>query len=238
MDKINKTETTEVCSVMEREPISKNRIISRRTSGERYILLAILLIALFFNSCAFFKVSMYTVGLAKVETPANAKIQYGETKIVNIEEEGKSKYRYEDDFIEISWFVGSKQFYFDLKNKSNYSIKIPWDEVSYVNEKGTVMRLMHSGVKYIDRNASQPASIVPKNAAISDILLPTDHIYYVSGEYGGWREKNLFPQYKTQEEAQYSAIIGKTVRIVFPLIIENITNEYIFEFVINDVSVK
>lgn len=47
---------------------------------------------------------------------------------------------------------------------------------------------MHSGVKYIDRNNSQPPNIIPKNASLSDVIIPTDNIYYVSGQYGGWRD--------------------------------------------------
>lgn len=60
---------------------------------------------------------------------------------------------------------------------------------------GQVGRVMHSGVKYIDRNNSQPASVILKGATLSDIILPTDNVYYISGQYGGWREGN------TQKEA-------------------------------------
>lgn len=185
-----------------------------------------------------FKATSYGVSLASVESPADSKVQFGETKIVNVEEEGQSKYQYEDDFIKINWYVGNKQFYFDLTNKSGYSMKIPWDDITYVNEKGQTMRVMHSGVKYVDRNASQPASVLPKNASLSDILLPTDNVYFVSGQYGGWREKSLFPNYQDQESANASPVLGKTVRVVFPILIQDVTNEYIFEFSVDNVTVK
>lgn len=185
-----------------------------------------------------FKVTSYDVSLSSVESPADSKVKFGETKIATFEEEGISKYRYEDDFINISWYVGSKQFYFTLQNKSDYSLKIPWDDIVYVDSNGSIQRTMHSGVKYADRNASQPASVVPKNASISDILLPTDNVYYASGQYGGWREVELFPQYQTQEEANNSKVLGKTVRIIFPVILQDVQNEYTFEFTINNISVK
>ena len=51
---------------------------------------------------------------------------------------------------------------------------------------------MHVGVKYIDRNDSQHASVIPKGASLSDIVQPTDNVYYVSGQYFGWRTSNLF----------------------------------------------
>lgn len=194
---------------------------------------------LLMTSCgSMFKATSYGVSLASVESPADSKVQFGETKIVNVEEEGQSKYQYEDDFIKINWYVGNKQFYFDLTNKSGYSMKIPWDDITYVNEKGQTMRVMHSGVKYVDRNASQPASVLPKNASLSDILLPTDNVYFVSGQYGGWREKSLFPNYQDQESANASPVLGKTVRVVFPILIQDVTNEYIFEFSVDNVTVK
>lgn len=132
------------------------------------------------TSCgSLFKYTSYDVSLSSVESPVNAKVKYGETKIASFEEDGQSKYRYEDDFINISWYVGIHKFYFTLKNKSDYSMKIPWDDIVYVDISSNTQRVMHSGVKYTDRNSSQPATIVPKNASISDVLLPTDNVKYV-----------------------------------------------------------
>ena len=200
------------------------------------ILLSVLSVMLL-SSC-FGPRLMYNVGLSNVEAPADAKKQYGETKIVTLEEEGKSGYKYEDDYIDISWFVGSSQFSFNLKNKSEYSIKIPWDDVTYINTAGSVGRVMHSGVKYIDRNNSQPASVIPKGASLSDIVQPTDNVYYVSGQYGGWRTSNLFNFNidKTNLETSKAPYIGKTVRILLPILIQDVRNEYVFEFKIDDIQ--
>lgn len=200
------------------------------------ILLSVLSVMLL-SSC-FGPRLMYNVGLSNVEAPADAKKQYGETKIVTLEEEGKSGYKYEDDYIDISWFVGSSQFSFNLKNKSEYSIKIPWDDVTYINTAGSVGRVMHSGVKYIDRNNSQPASVIPKGASLSDIVQPTDNVYYASGQYGGWRTSNLFNFNidKANLETSKAPYIGKTVRILLPILIQDVRNEYVFEFKIDDIQ--
>lgn len=191
------------------------------------------------TSCgSLFKFTTYDVSLSSVESPANSKVKYGETKVVKVEQEGLSKYQYEDDFIKIFWYVGSTQFNFDLTNKSGYTIKLNWDDMAYVDQNGSTKRVMHSGVKYTDRNNSQPASTLPKNASLSDVLLPTDNVYFVSGQYGGWNEKTLFPNYNTHEEAQASPALGKTVRIIFPIMIQDVSNEYIFEFSVDSVTVK
>jgi len=191
--------------------------------------------AYFSNSCGVFKsyVANYSVGLSAVESPKDAKQQFGETKVVNFNEDGISKYRYEDDYVDIVWYVGSKQFNFLLKNKSDHTLKINWDDVSYVDYKGQVGRVMHSGVKYTDRNNSQPSTTIPKGASISDLLLPTENVYFVSGQYGGWRESYLIPcVYKTPEafNSEAPTYVGKTMTIMMPIMIENVQNDYTFKF--------
>lgn len=196
------------------------------------------LIGVMFTSCGMFKsyVATYDVALSTVESPANAKAQFGETKVVTFQEGATSKYRYEDDYIDIVWYVGLKDFNFSLKNKSNHTIKLNWDDISYVDYKGSVGRVMHSGVKYIDRNNSQPASTIPRGASISDVLIPTDNIYYVEGKYGGWNERYLIPcNYSSKEDfaAGASSYVGSTMKIMMPIMIENVQNDYTFEFTIN-----
>ena len=191
--------------------------------------------AFMLTSCGAFKnyIASYSVGLSSVESPADAKQQFGETKVVTFNEEGVSKYRYEDDYINIVWYVGLKQFNFTMNNKSGHSLKINWDDISFVDTKGQVGRVMHSGVKYSERNNSQPATTVPKGASISDILLPTENVYFVSGQYGGWRENYLLPcVYQTPEafNAGASSLVGKTMTIMMPIMIENVQNDYTFTF--------
>ena len=198
-------------------------------------LLLLVVGACLLSSCGAFKsyIASYSVGLSAVESPADAKQQFGETKVVTFDEEGVSKYRYEDDYINIVWYVGLKQFNFTLKNKSGHSLKINWDDISFVDTKGQVGRVMHSGVKYTERNNSQPATTVPKGASISDILLPTENVYFVSGQYGGWRENYLLPcVYQTPEafNAGASSLVGKTMTIMMPIMIENVQNDYTFTF--------
>ena len=68
------------------------------------------------------------------------------------------------------------------------------------------------------------------------ILLPTDNVYFVSGQYGGWNENLLIPSiYKTPEAFANgaSSYVGRTMRILMPIMIENVQNDYTFEFKIN-----
>lgn len=202
-------------------------------------LFTILMVSLLLSSCGVLTSPMasYSVGLSSVESPADAKQQFGETKVVNFKDGEVNKYRYEDDYIEIVWYVGSTQFNFELKNKTIHSMKINWDDISYVDIDGKAGRVMHAGVKYTDRNNSQPSSTIPRGASLSDILLPTENVYLESGQYGGWRTKNLIPSfYKTQDALNAGApeYIGKKMTILMPIIIENVQNDYTFEFNVDE----
>lgn len=190
------------------------------------------IISLIASSCGLKSyIARYSVSLASVESPADAKQSFGDTKIVTLNDDNINKYRYEDDFIEITWIVSSTKFSFILKNKSEHTLKINWDDISYVNTNGEVGRVMHNGVKYSERNSSQPSTSIPRGATISDLLLPTDNVYY--SQYGGWSEKYLIPcVYKTQEDKNSLAplLINKTMSIMMPIMIENIQNDYVFIF--------
>jgi len=200
-----------------------------------------IIVAVMLSSCGTAYRGVYTVGLSEVERPENIKERYGESKIVNFEEEGKTKYSYEDELIKIVWIPQYTQFLFKLENKSDNTIKIIWDEAAYVDVNGSSGRIMHSGVKYIDKNNSQPPTVVTKKSSINDVIVPTENIYYESGQYGGWQEKPLFVSTASSEEILNNVVkkyLGKTVKILLPLQIQETVNEYIFSFKIEGFNRK
>ncbi len=196
---------------------------------KKFYLLSILAIGILASSCTTPNYSPnYSIELSAVESPADAKQQFGETKVVTFDDNGINKYRYEDDYIDIIWYVTSQRFNFTLKNKSNHTFKINWDDISYVDIDGEVGRVMHNGVKYTDRNNSQPATTVPKNASISDTLLPTANVYFDDILTRGWQINPLVP--KSSFNSHAPSPIGKTMIIMMPIVIEGIQNDYTFTF--------
>ena len=197
-----------------------------------YILVGVFIIM----ACGCVTKVTYNVSLKSVESPADAKTQFGETKIVSFMDEAAAitKYSFADDFIDITWFVDSCQFNFSLVNKSNHTIKINWDDISYVNYNGQTGRVMHTGVKYSEKNDSQPSTPVPRGASITDILLPTDNVSF-SLYSNGWHEQPLIPCIfkKKEADAAASEYVGKTMTILLPIYIENVQNDYIFIFSID-----
>lgn len=177
----------------------------------------------------------YDISLNQVERPADAKERYGQQVI----DKAEGKYYFEDELVKIIWVPSAYGISFILSNKTDHSIKIIWDEASYADTLGISHRVMHSGVKYIDRNNPQPPTVIVRKATVNDLIFPTDKVRYVSGRYGGWRNDPLLPTASygvtaAQLEAESRPYIGKTFQILLPLEIENIVNEYIFTFRIDE----
>lgn len=171
----------------------------------------------------------YNFSLTSVERPENSDEAFGNSVI----QDASEGIIFEDSLIKCIWIVGTTQFNFSLQNKTDNSIKIIWDEAAYIDPSGSTGRIMHSGVKYTDRNSSQPPTVIVRGAKIDDVIIPTENVYFVSGQYGGWREKPLFVNYAMSQsdlDAITSSNVGKTVRILLPIEIKGVVNEYLFNF--------
>ena len=181
----------------------------------------------------------YDIALREVERPSQAKVRYGEPKITPIQEDGLQKYYFEDDLIKILFFTSTIQIEFVLTNKTDHSIKIVWDEASFVDEKGVGHRVVHGGTKLIDRNGPQPPTVVVRKGTIADLVYPSD---YVDWTGSSWHHRPILPNYGETIpgilEKEANAVIGKTIQVLLPLQIEDVVNEYIFSFAIDKVLIK
>ncbi len=204
-----------------------------------YLLIGLVLLSVL-SGCASIS-AKYDMELTEVERPAQAKERYGEQKIITNNESGVNKYVFEDEMVKILWVPTPDAIHFSLVNKTTHSIKIVWDEAAYVDVNGSSHRVMHSGVKFVDMNSPQPPTIVVRNGSIEDLVFPTDNVYYSSGAYGGWTQVPLFPTSGyTVEELRTKAepYKNRKFQVLLPLQIEDIVNEYIFIFGINDVVIS
>lgn len=165
------------------------------------------------------RLGKYVSTLAKVEKPSNPSVKFGKTTTVL--DEGITKYSYEDNFISIIIFGTATQFSFILKNVSETTQKLIWDEAVYVDYKGSTSKVMHSGIKYSQREASQPPSIIIKGASLDDIAVPTANVYY-NDILNEWSLKSMYPNELRKETMQ--------AQLMLPIQIKDVINEYIFVF--------
>ncbi|MFN3604176.1 MAG: hypothetical protein ACK4UJ_05670 [Leptonema sp. (in: bacteria)] len=106
-----------------------------------------LVLATFFIGCM---TPYYDLKIYEVEKPIQRKEDYGKTKIIQLND----VYEYEDENIKIIWKEANYSFPFELTNKSEFSIKILWDDVVFVDEDGVSKRIIHSDISLSDVNKS------------------------------------------------------------------------------------
>ena len=166
----------------------------------------------------------YVSLLNKVEKPSNPEIRYGETTVIQ-SEDAVSKFSYKDNIIDILIFGVRDGFSFVLHNISGNTIKIIWDEAAFVNFDGSTEKVMHKGTKYAERNSSQPATTIIKNAKWEDSVIPTNLVYYnEGGKYikAGWDTHKIYPYENALDPGQ--------LMLMLPIQIKDVVNEYIFVF--------
>lgn len=165
----------------------------------------------------------YISVLSQVEKPSNPAIRYGKTTVVE-DDKKVSKYSYVDNVIDILIFGSSKQFDFILKNVSDNSIKVVWNEAVFVNFDGSTSKVMHVGTKYSQREADQPATTIIKGAKIKDLAAPNCNVRY-SDALKEWVTDSMYPSTPAQTPGQ--------LRLMLPIQIKEVINEYIFVFDVN-----
>ena len=168
----------------------------------------------------------YNLVLSNVVKPQNPQIRHGE--MTTISNNNVTQYSYTDNYMNIFWWAGEAKFYFRLENKSGSSLKIEWDEGAFIDISNSPCRIFHSGVKYIDKDKSMPATVVPNGITIEDVILPSNFTSY-STLLKDWNSYPLIPHYNVYDPS----IVGKTVKILFPISVKGVVNEYTFIFKIN-----
>jgi hypothetical protein len=132
---------------------------------------------------------------------------------------------FEDQAIRIRFTLSETQIGIRLQNKMPSPIKVDWNTISYVDIAGLAHSVMHTGVRYIERDRPQVATVIPPEAMIEDAIVPSDHISYTSGSGGGWSSRPLFPAL-----AESNLYIGKLFSVFMPLELEGMVKNYLFSF--------
>jgi uncharacterized protein YcfL len=137
---------------------------------------------------------------------------------------------FDDTAIKIQFSISQKKIQFVLKNKTENPITIDWNKVSYIDVSMESHRVMHTGVRYIERDKPQAPTIIPPTAKVEDEIIPVDKVFY--GEYlDTWLVRPFFPL--GPEALSYK---GKSFSIFMPLEINGVVKNHLFTFTIQDVE--
>jgi len=140
---------------------------------------------------------------------------------------------FEDAALRIVFNIDRHRFKFSLFNKTDNPMKLDWNQISYVDLSSGSHKVIHDGVRYIERDKAIPLTVIPPSAKIDDFILPTDAVHYAqSGWNKGWHEEPLFPK---PEKKEALALKGKTFSAFMPIEINSTTKNYNFVFQITDI---
>ena len=143
-----------------------------------------------------------------------------------ISPKGSDGLSFEDGFIKIEFLIAA-QLAFEITNKRASPIEIIWDHASIVDLKGQAHRVLHAGLRYMQRDQPMPPTVIPPNAKMSEGVIPSD---YVSYESNNWQVK------------PFLAILlggdGRTFSLFLPMKINGVTKNYNLVFKIAPSPVK
>jgi hypothetical protein len=170
---------------------------------------------------------------------------YGLLGSDNIVLDSNSVMHFEDSLLAIDFAIGQKNVSFSMQNKSGKTARIFWDETLFI-KNGSAGRVMHSGVKFTERNNAQPPSILPSNTKHEDVIIPTENVYWRDGYYsasysnpGGWETRDLFPAYDMNKQEVVDQILnskGLEFQVFMPIQFGDTKKEYTFRFKIRTVA--
>ena len=159
----------------------------------------------------------YVATLVQVEKPSDENNRYGNYEIVK---DSLDKYHYADNNINMAIGVSEKKINFILENVSQHSLKIIWNDAVYVDTDGSTSKIMHNGVRYINRDDNQPASTIIRGAKLEETIVPNSKVY--RNRLDQWDEYPLFLWEKKDNIPP--------VRLMLPIQVKDVVNEYIFVF--------
>jgi hypothetical protein len=78
--------------------------------------------------------------------------------------------------------IATKCVALTAENDSESPLEIVWDETSIINITREAERVFHVGVKYSEREKSQPNTVIPPMARIEDEITPAQNASFVEGD--------------------------------------------------------
>lgn len=181
----------------------------------------------------------FDISLEKVDLLNPTKTEY-----IQINHQG-NQYIFNDDNIIIKWVLSNEIFAFDLTNKTSNTMEIVWDKSAYIDFDGKNHRVIHEGIKYIDKEQPQVNTIIVSNSSIQDQIFPSDYIRWISDKYG-WDRGVMFlgtdmkwsGNTKDKVKILADSFINKNIKVLLTLKINDQLYEYLFIFKVNGYQFK
>ncbi len=140
--------------------------------------------------------------------------------------------QFRDSAIAASFTVGEQTFQLRFENLTSRNIKILWERAGYTDANGQSHRIMHSGIRFQDRNNPLPDQVVPPRSTVQEAIFPISKVFLVQPK----RTYEIRPLFELNTDAA-AGLKGKTITIFIPLELNGVIVPYNYRIQITD-SVK
>lgn len=165
------------------------------------------------------------IRMTEVRRPEDVSKQWGDYEIREAEEEG---YTYEDDLVTIGAVpTSSGMFVLTINNKTEHSLELVWNQMSFVGPSGMASPVSSGETRMMNVGQSRPPAAIPAEANIVVTAIPNN---LVSGT-------EVEPLFSVADSAEFDEYVGKEMRLIVPLRVEDTLNEYTLVFDIRDLRV-
>ena len=157
------------------------------------------------------KVSLY-VALEKVAKEPNAKAAQ------KVGEDGV----FSDSLISITWNAGADGFQFELTNKTNAKLSIPWGECRFIDETGDSYAVVHGDAGAVLE--------VEAKGIVTSVVAPVDYFFWKKG----WSLQPIFQSKMSDEE--FEAVKDKDMIYKVILPIRSGKTKTVYHFIFNTMA--
>lgn len=137
--------------------------------------------------------------------------------------------KFRDNIISVSFAVSDQSFQMNLANLTAYPLKILWSSADYTDVNNRSHRLMHSGIRYQDRNNAIPSQIVPPQGSVQQTVMPISSVVY-SQEKKGYENLPLFPL----DSDMAAGLKGRVFYLLIPVEVDRQIIPYNFKIEITE----
>ncbi|MBI4278913.1 MAG: hypothetical protein HY660_10690, partial [Armatimonadetes bacterium] len=130
--------------------------------------------------------------------------------------------------IRILFAISKGQVEFVLQNRTAHPVRVEWKDVFYIDTLGKAHRVLHDGVRFVDKDKPQPPTVLPPGEKMEDAIIPVSCVYFSGGR---WFRVPLFPE--VPEAREYK---GRAFGVAMPLSINEEARKYQFMFKITGVQ--
>lgn len=154
----------------------------------------------------------YDIEIHRVTAPSRYVFTMGESGSTDLSVVGSE--------FSFRFYPGDTGIAFEVENHSTSADRIDWNQMAYIDIDGQSHKVMGEGMRYTDRNAVHPPTVIPPGAKVKQIMIPTDNVLWLNRD---WHTLPLLPVCPA-----CTKMIGKTIRVY--MLIEHLGKPIDFSF--------